>query len=366
MKKIIQILIIASLFSCTTTKVVTTNLHDLASFEQSARIYSLPRTRLLVNVKAVKHTFYPGPYHQFAKKYLGIEGAKAFPSTFWEITDLRLYTLSEPDPERYYSVRSTNPDELQNKFMSLSENGLILSPADFKSFQVFNSNELETVEENSYTDLSIRSFMPDDQKKRPKNAIYDSNYIRIPSWEKQVIGKSLEEKAFEASKFIFKIRKRRFKLLSGQYDVFPEEQALAISVRELNALENEYLSLFIGKEKTDTINSQYTFTPGSGPELQRNTLFRFSDDTGFNTSAENEGIPVILEIQDLQTNKILNQLQIPYSTSYSNVIFYRMPDRALVKILYGSHVLLESEVSVEQFGVVVPMSTKESVLPILK
>jgi hypothetical protein len=45
--------------------------------------------------------------------------------------------------------------------------------------------------------------------------------------------KTLEEKAQEAALFIFKIRKRRFKLLAGQYDVFPEEQALATSVREI-------------------------------------------------------------------------------------------------------------------------------------
>jgi hypothetical protein len=54
--------------------------------------------------------------------------------------------------------------------------------------------------------------------------------------------KSLEEKAEEAAAFIYKLRKRRFKLLVGQEQPVPDGNALDISIRELDELEKEYLS----------------------------------------------------------------------------------------------------------------------------
>ena len=84
----------------------------------------------------------------------------------------------------------------------------------------------------------------------------------------------MEDKAREAAAFIYKIRKRRFKLISGQYDTHPESTALETAVRELNELEDNYLALFIGRYTTDTLTHRYQYIPTSGSTPERAIICR--------------------------------------------------------------------------------------------
>ncbi len=340
--------------SCTPSKIVTTNLHDLSSFETNAKVYSLPKTKLLVKVTAVKHSFIPGPYQQYAKKFLGIEGTKSTASVSWELSDISLNKVLEPDIDHFYSVNCIGQGCVDDDIYKLSDAGLLLSPELTQSFQQSNCTNIFNVPEIHFTDVSISSFTNDENRKKPKQKLSTLKHETLPAWQKQVSGKSVEEKAFEASKFIFKMRKRKFKLLAGQYEVFPEGQALETSIRELNKLEEEYLSLFIGKVESDTIEHIYIYSPRSGESLQREDLFMFSEETGFYTTTENEGVPLILVVEDLGENTMLNSLQLPLSAN-ENLLYYRVPDKARVKLLYGSHELLVSELPIYQFGALIPI-----------
>lgn len=354
MKKLTQFSILLFFVSCSTSKVITTNLQDLSSFEPEAQIYALPKTTLAFEVTAVKHNFQPGPYHKYAKRFLGIEGAKSISEVTWELADVKQKNIIEPDIDQYYSVKFIGPVDATNELLELSRNGLIISSDKTQSYQHFNADVLDKVEQIHFTDLTISPFTLDEKRKKPKNILTDSEFDNLPAWQKQIAGKTTEEKAFEASKFIFKIRKRRFKLLAGQYEVFPEGTALETSVRELNQLEKEYLSLFIGKVESDTVKRVFTYTPLANEPLQRVTLFRFSEETGFYTSSENQGNQIILVVQDMEENRLLNQLQLPI-TSLENVLLFREPDKGAIKVLYGSYELMESVVPIFQFGALIPL-----------
>ena len=82
---------------------------NLTTFENSAQIYSLPKTRIIISAEAVKHSFQPGPYAAYAKKFLGIENVGSVEGETWEIMNIEVFTTSEPDPEHYYSVKSDYP-----------------------------------------------------------------------------------------------------------------------------------------------------------------------------------------------------------------------------------------------------------------
>ena len=177
----------------------------------------------------------------------------------------------------------------------------------------------------------------------------------LPVIKQKEAVKSVNEKARDAADFIIKIRKRRFKLLAGQYDVYPEGTALETSIRELNELEKEYLSLFIDKVYTDTIANTYFYIPQAGQNLERNVFCRFSDETGFYDATSASGRPLVLELKSLQFTEGLKQLQLPHNgSSYENMLLYRIPDKASVRIFYGSSVLLDAEVKIYQYGSFVP------------
>jgi hypothetical protein len=342
--------------SCSTSSVVTTNLRDLASFEANAQIYALPQTRLVVMATAGKNVFIPGPYQKYSDEFLGIKGTSNQSSTTWNIIDIKLSTISEPDPEHFYSVKIQNNPTASELISKMTDDNLLMNACSENNFQLYHNDFVRSVEDFPFTDLTVKPFYFEEKKKKQKNVLEDSAFALIPSLEKHLQAKSEKEKAFEAAQFIFKIRKRRFKLVSGQYEVFPEGIALSASVEELNKLEKEYLSLFIGKNYTDTIINVFSSVPVSSEILQRVTLFRFSSETGFLTSSENEGTPIILEVKDLNQNELLSQLQLPaQGADNSNRLYYRLPDKCSVSIFYNSHILLESELPVYQFGAIVPM-----------
>lgn len=354
MKKLIQLLTLPILMSCTTSKIVTTNIQDLTAFETNAQVYALPKTSFIFEVIATRHNFQPGPFQKYTKRFLGIDGAKSMSEAYWHLEQIEIKRLVEPDIDHYYSVKFIGDFSIENSLFDLGKSGLIISHDMIPSYKQYNSDVIDEVEQIHFTDLSISPYIDKEKKKKAKNTGKDFEGGDIPYWQKHISGKTIEEKAFEASKFIFKIRKRRFKLLSGQYEVFPEGTALETSIEELNNLEELYLSLFIGKTETDTIRRSFTFSPVANEVLQRENLFRFSEETGFHLSDSDMGSPIILVVNDLEQNQSLNQLQLPLAES-ENVLFYRLPDKGLLKVLYGSHVLLESVNPVYQFGVLMPL-----------
>jgi hypothetical protein len=355
MKKFTALLFI-TLAACSPGKIITTNLHDLASYEPGARVYSLPQTRIVVSAEAVKSDFVPGPFQQYAKEFLGIDNTQKQPYTRWELAHIKLFTSCEPDPEHYYSVQGDQLNSIDEILAQLTRSENIYNSSDsYNNYQAAFNSRVLPVNEFLFGDKSVKPYLYNTERKKQKNILADSAFVSFPGLEKQFLAKTEKEKAFEAAQFIFKIRKRRFKLIAGKYDISPDSVALALSVNELNYLEKKYLQLFTGVYLTDTIARIYSFVPAANEDMQRYTAFRFSNEAGFTGASENEGRPVIVEVKDLNKNEILNQIQIPHvNSTYQNLIFYRDPDKAIVSVFDDNHLVLESEIKVCQLGALVP------------
>lgn len=354
LKKSYILLFLLFFFSCTTTRITTTNLHDLASFEEGSDIYALPQTRLLFTTTVVKSTFTPGPYCDYAETCIGIDNVQNQPITRWNILDLNLAKITEPDPDHFYSIKAEGKPIFDDKLIGLKKEGLLLLPVSLNGFQIDYTAQVNPVMNIQHTDLSVKPFYTE-SKISTKKTGRDSLNSRLPVYQKHLNAKATETKAKEAAAFIIKIRKRRFKLLAGQYEVFPEGTALETAVRELNQLEEEYLALFIGKETNDTIKKVFSYVPDGNERIQRISLFKFSEISGFISPNSSGGEAVVVEITNLNKTATLDQLQLPVSaTRYTNLIFYRLPDRASVKTHLGSHLLHEAEIPVCQFGALIP------------
>jgi hypothetical protein len=358
MKKTILFALLISLLACSVQeKIIVTNVHDLASYPPDTYLYALPRTRLAFTIQAVRHTTIPGPYAEYSKKYLGIEGVPRLSFTSWEITGIEMKEMQEPDPDYYYALQTRKASATEDILEKLYHNGHILNTCDFLSMQQFSDNHSEGPGTIYFTDRSVKHFYRTDSL-RPKRDLQKKNTpVDLPVSKLQKPNSSEQVKAEEAANFIIKTRKRRFKLLSGQYTVFPEGQALETSIRELNRLEEEYLSLFIGKTYSDTSMLTCYFIPGFGQEIERKELCRFSEKTGFLDAANNAGIPVQVDIRNLKYTASLKEVQLPGTGNvHKNAILYRVPDKASVRIIYGSSTVLDAEVKVYQYGAVVPYS----------
>ncbi len=366
LKKLSLLTLIVLSISCSTTRITTTNLHDLASFESGGDIYALPQTRLLYSVTAIESKFSPGPYCDFAQKYLGIDNVQKLPKTKWQLKDIDLCRISEPDPDHFYSIKTEGKLDFNLELNGLQKEGLLLLPASLQGYQIDYNNLVHPVVDIMHTDLSVKPFYTI-KKSKERNSGRDTLNTRLPVYAGSLKVKTTDAKAEEAAAFIIKIRKRRFKLLAGQYEVVHEGTAMETSVKELNKLEEEYLSLFIGSVESDTIYKVFTFVPEANEKIQRTTLFKFSETSGFLSPNNPQGESVVVEITNLEKSSTLKQLQLPVSAmSYNDLVFYRLPDRATVKARYGSHLLHEAEIPICQFGTLIPKYFEQKSRPILR
>ena len=74
---------------------------------------------------------------------------------------------------------------------------------------------------------------------------------KVPVKQSQTVVKSLEKKAEETAEMIFKLRQKRVEIVTGDTDATFSGEAMAATLKEIQRLEDEYMSMFIGKSVKD-------------------------------------------------------------------------------------------------------------------
>ena len=340
-------------------KTYVANIKSMNSLDDNAAIYALPKTVLNITAVANRTTIIPGPFHEYADKYLGIQNVADRKTTSWDISNIQINTYQEADPEYFFTLGNIRFNASNKILTGLAEDSLILFPGRF--FKKHSFSEPDTSYENKiyYTDLSVKRNFYLSNDTTYKNVFRDSVYVDMPVIKQELVRKTPEEKAEEAANYIIKIRKRKFKLLSGQYDYMPEGEALAVAVKELEKLEDEYISLFTGGKYIDNYKKTFQYVPDNTREISKEVLFRFSGTEGFIDSKEAGGKPVIIEIKDLNRTMYFDEINIPDTEILTgNYVLVRLPDLADIRILIGDKILNESKVPVYQYGSTVPFSFK--------
>jgi hypothetical protein len=331
-------------------------VNNTGHVKNSTCIYALPLSAFAVTVMAQQESFVPGPYHMYAGKYLGITDACSMAGEKWTLVNASLSGYVEADPDFLFGVSGSNRSSYSQVIHELSNDSLVLLPENFVSRQVFTNKYDPLSEPLNFTDLSIKRNFEAEKGILISDVLPDSSFTLEPSAKDKKTPeiKTLEQRAEEAANFIIKIRKRRFKLISGQYDFMPDGEALGRAVEELNQAEADYLSLFIGKKNTSFHTRTFHYLPEAVPENERTILFRFSGKEGFLEAGENNGKPVMIVIQDMNKIKGLDALSLTPG-GLNNRLVYRIPDQAWIRILFGEQLLLETKQPVYQFGTLVTM-----------
>lgn len=341
-------------------KVYVSNVKDLGSLEGNSAVYALPKTVLYITVKATKTSVIPGPFQKYADKYLGIKNVPDSSTKEWTLSNINIDSYNEADPEYFFSVKTESVKNPVQILSQLAEDSLILFPPDklFRKHVFFEQNH-KTESNIHFTDLSVKRNIDIKFDTTYREVFRDSVYIKVPVLNKKLVNKSLKDKAEEAANFIIKIRKRRFKLISGQYDYMPDGDALAIAVEELDRLENEYLALFTGRKLVENYIKTIQYFPDNSRKKSKEILFRFSAEEGFVDPDEIKGRPVIIEIDDLDRGIGIQHMDNPSQAGTGENCFrIRIPDLAKVRIVYDKANITTADIPVFQFGSIIPYSLK--------
>lgn len=352
------VLSIFALFSCKpTSETRVTKIENASAIPESGIIYALPQTNLKFTINAIKTDIIPGPYYEYAEKYMGIENVPEKESTVWGINDIIISTYNDIDPNQYYILEPSG--KMNIDIYKLFKNGNVLPvnksiennfTNDFYGFN--NTNELVI-----FTDLSVSKFVGQEKITYYKRVQRDSLFAKVPVTKNQSVYKSFDEKAEEAASFIFMIREKRFELLSGMADFYPDGKSMEVALNELNRLENEYLELFIGKRFRSNYTANFDFIPTNKELDQPYILFRFNEEKGILNTNDLRGRPIIIELEKKDQTKNLAYLfsdQINREgTTYKDKIYFRIPDQATVKVFDGNSLLAKRKVTIEQYGTIV-------------
>ncbi|MBN2215301.1 MAG: DUF4831 family protein [Bacteroidales bacterium] len=335
-----------------TPALFVSHIRNLKTFDKNTLLYSLPGTVINIDVDFLKSEFIPGPFHEYAGKYLSIEDVSHDSVVSWQIRKISVYTTSEPDPDYFYSVNmETESGQFSEMLDQFTQSGMIILPDRFiMNGPVTEEMVITEGDQILYTDLSVKRNFMVEKETSYKRVFRDSVYVQIPVEKELLVKKTTELKAEEAANFIIKLRKRRFKLLTGQSESEVPDDAAGRVIDELNRIEQEYLSLFTGRTIYESETRHYQYIPVPDRHTDQQVLFKISDQEGIFDPVSAKGRPVILDIDCLNLTKNLKEIQF---SEAANTMYYRQPDLARITISLGDKHLFDNRLTVYQYGPVV-------------
>ena len=305
--------------------------------------YSLPRTGLRVYVKATKETFVPGPYAGYAEQLLGIKNVKKRSESKWKISEVRIESFSEPDPEQVFKAMGD-----ASSMLNLTSDGRIMGinlPNVTEQQSILKTQKVvqlpDTFDDfsfDNYTDTPF--YVPGDSTNnfRPKRV-------------------GTEQKAAEAAQRILESRLYRYDMASAMLgELPPDGEAYKVSLEELKEIEKNYLSLFVGRtvEKKDIFSFNYIPTEVTDKGA---VIFRVSDEKGIVPADDLSGKPVMVEFE-VEKNLMKKYTELAKSDNPEageSGVYYRMPGIATVKIISDLVTIASTRLPIAQFGVIAPL-----------
>lgn len=301
---------------------VTTHAKAATPGQQNGLYYALPRTVLQLDFLIEETQLLRGPYSDYAS-YIGAHDYITSDETVYRIESLTMTPRAEADPNATFFV-AINPKKGDAAKFTLTSKGIL---------QGVGMDELPLVEETPVAN-------------RPATT------QESPEFKYQFGGsRNLEQAARSAAEMIGKIRDEKIKLMTGFQETAFTFDTYRQMYADLDAMEQDYLSLFMGKRVTKTYTKTLYVTPNK--EVPSLSVAKFSAEDGFSAGTSGYGDLITVQTQSLQTTGTINapSQSAVESLSIENKLFYRIPETTQIKVMMDGEILLEQRETVAQYGV---------------
>lgn len=183
-----------------------------------------------------------------------------------------------------------------------------------------------------------------------RNITIDTTVIRRNILQSAWVDRNPEQKARAAADMIHKIRESRFNLISGFQEV-NFGSGLPYMDQQLQTLEEEYLSLFLGKEVRSIVeHTVYYYPDKESKGIQ--PLARFTEKEGIiEGNVKGEQIQIVIEPLNL-TSRLADDHKNTGRSRLNNNMYYRVPDMADISILFRGKNMARERFGIGQLGVI--------------
>ncbi|NDW13361.1 DUF4831 family protein [Bacteroides sp. 214] len=322
-----RFIVLLSILSATSTFAQTEVVQGVTRGKDYGIVYALPKTEILVEVKANKITYTPGEFSKYADRYLRLTDVSGEPETYWELTSVKATTTGIPNNQQTYFIKLK--DKTVAPLVELTPDGLL------KSINVPFTKEKVVEEKETATPVAKR--------------IDPRDFLT----EEILMANSTAKMAELTSKEIYGIRESRNALLRGQADFMPTDGTqLKIMLDNLDAQERAMIELFSGTRNKEERTFIIRINPGK--ELEKEVIFRFSKKLGIVANSDLAGEPIYLTLKDLKTLPETNEAEDDKKKKELDGVAYNVPGKARLTIANANRkeVFFDEDILVTQFGVV--------------
>jgi hypothetical protein len=312
------------------------------SLPQGVVVYALPMTSVQIQAEAVREVFTAGPYAKFAGKYLGIEVATENKETY-SFKSINLTPYVEADAAQTYTVALKSNKSAAN-FLSMTATGLVALFED-NAHTAIPWRFAHEARESDFHDRGPVSNLAKETTTFYQTVKTNAGFDRVPVQQSQLVEKNVERRAEETANMIYALRKRRIELITGDADNAPN----AAVFEEITRLENEYMSLFVGKSESYTQAMTFDVVPDHAQAKQLYVAFRFSDTQGLLSPANLAGRPIVLELTPEKDMRAMPSNDSDADTKGKRVS-YRIPAVVQARLTDGQTTLLQTRFPVYQLG----------------
>ncbi len=323
--------------------------------------YALPKTIFKVRVVLEQVNEIPGPFAQFATKYLGTTHYIHTKKVYYRLLSVKVEPVVTADPSEVYYIRfpqNRSAKEIRSFGVQLNGQGVLtgfgllpetaekatlpppaLPPASSQMY-LFSDNRKGFDMQAGYSraqkvDTIVRKITIDTVT--IKRFLFKTNWVNLTE----------EDRANDAAKQIKNIRESRFNLLTGYQEVNYGD-GIRYMDAELQKLEHEYLVLFLGREYRQMVIRSFVFDPEK--QSLSGKLFQYTDKEG-NVQTLSIAARVVNTMKPAVPEK---------KTAEPDALFYRIPVKAVISVGSGSQPFYSDTFTVPQLGVVTTVPVREN------
>lgn len=309
-------LISLSVISLAQTSVIP---FDATKDQLNGITYSLPKTELNIIITA-RHTIEkPGPFYQYAERYLATKEIITINNETWQIDNIEIKSNAIADPNRTFQVAIDNRGIANN--ITYAHDNIIVGV-------------------NLLSDKSDGSDNSDKSDKFNKTLSFDYSVLN----EDALVSTSIPKMAEMVARQIYRIRESRTALLTADLEQLPDGEALKTMLTQLDHEEAELLAFFIGKSTTYTVTKEYRITPDD--DLKNYVIARISSTEGLTDANNVIGEPIYLNVKGTYYNAPLSD---PKQEKAPKGFYYNVPGKAEI-LIESPELTTQTTLPIAQFG----------------
>lgn len=312
-------------FASVQAQFTTTFAKNAAATQNNGLFYSLPLTMLQLDFTILETEVVEGPLSDYAPSFIETSDYVDYSGKEYKLLGVDMKVMSCADPNATFFVSFSSGRGSEKTSFNVLPNGIIRSVGIDDVEEIAANQEIES-----------------------EKVIYSEEPAFIGILTN---GKSQSMIAKEVADKIEEIRKAKFNIISGYYETALDPLTLKMMYDELDAMEKEYTSLFVGKRIGKQVVKTVYVTPSR--EVATQTVAKFSEEDGLSAGTSGVGNPITVQTLSMNATSNISTLSQSAleSMSHENKVFYRIPETANVKVMYDNQVLVEKREVVNQLGV---------------